>query len=242
MFVIPAIDIKDGRCVRLRQGDMENETVFSEDPVAMARHWADLGATRLHLVDLNGARSGSPKNEKIIREICREVGDEIPVQLGGGIRDMDTIERYLEGFYRFGDKKYDIGFRGGFADANPGRTQFLAGVDFRTRVIDHSADFPLDGAVTAGIGGRFGNGESQAYIPFGLSLGRRVALEDSNVEFTPYFHPVLGPTFGDGNYDSGLLFGLGLGVDVSFNKKFDIRVSGALGDYNGIGISFAILR
>ena len=96
MFVIPAIDIKDGRCVRLRQGDMENETVFSEDPVAMARHWADLGATRLHLVDLNGARSGSPKNEKIIREICREVGDEIPVQLGGGIRDMDTIERYLD--------------------------------------------------------------------------------------------------------------------------------------------------
>ncbi|MEO7402329.1 MAG: 1-(5-phosphoribosyl)-5-[(5-phosphoribosylamino)methylideneamino]imidazole-4-carboxamide isomerase [Burkholderiales bacterium] len=96
MFVIPAIDIKDGRCVRLRQGDMEKETVFSEDPVAMARHWVDLGAGRLHLVDLNGARSGSPKNEKIIQEICREVGEEIPVQLGGGIRDMDTIERYLD--------------------------------------------------------------------------------------------------------------------------------------------------
>lgn len=163
------------------------------------------------------------------------------VEYGASVSDPGSGVA-LEGFYRFGDKKYDIGFRGGFADANPGRTQFLAGVDFRTRVIDHSADFPLDGAVTAGIGGRFGNGESQAYIPFGLSLGRRVELEDSNVEFTPYFHPVLGPTFGDGNYDSGLLFGLGLGVDVSFNKKFDIRVSGALGDYNGIGISFAILR
>lgn len=148
----------------------------------------------------------------------------------------------VEGFYRFGSKKYDIGFRGGFADTDPGRTQFLAGVDFRTRVIDQSDDFPLDGAVTAGIGGRFGDGESQAYIPVGLSLGRRVELENSTVEFTPYFHPVLAPTFGDGSYDSGLLFGLGLGVDFSFNKKFELRVSGALGDYNGIGISFAMLR
>lgn len=148
----------------------------------------------------------------------------------------------VEGFYRFGSRKYDIGFRGGFPDTDLGRTQFLAGVDFRTQVIDHSDDFPLDGAITAGIGGRFGDGESQAYIPLGLSLGRRVELEDSNVEFTPYFHPVLAPTFGDGTCDSRLLFGLGLGVDVSFNEKSDVRVSGALGDYNRTGISFAILR
>lgn len=163
------------------------------------------------------------------------------VEYGASISDPGSGVN-LEGFYRFGDKKYDIGFRGGFADRNPGGTRFLAGVDFRTRVIDHSADFPLDGAVTAGIGGSFGDGESRAYIPFGISLGRRVELEDSNVEFTPYFHPVLVPTFGDATYDSGLLFGLGLGVDISFNKKFDVRVSGALGDYSGIGISFAILR
>lgn len=147
----------------------------------------------------------------------------------------------IEGFYRFGERKYDIGFRGGFADNGPGGTQFLAGVDFRTRVIDHTVDFPLDGALTVGVGGQFGSGASQAYIPVGISLGRRVELEDSKVEFTPYLHPVLGPTFGDGN-NSGLLFGLGLGVDVSFNKRFDVRVSGALGDYSGIGISFAILR
>ena len=147
----------------------------------------------------------------------------------------------LEGFYRFGQRRYDIGFRGGFAD-NGGNsdTQFLAGVDFRTRVIDHSQEFPLDGAFTAGIGGRFGDGFSQAYVPFGISLGRRIQLEDSNVEFVPYFHPVLAPTFGDG--DGDLLFGLGIGVDVTFNKRFDLRVSGALGDYDGIAVSFAILR
>ena len=96
MVVIPAIDIKDGRCVRLRQGDMNDATVFSEDPVAVARHWLELGASRLHLVDLNGARAGVPKNAAIIREICQAVGIDIPRQLGGGIRDMDTIERYLD--------------------------------------------------------------------------------------------------------------------------------------------------
>jgi phosphoribosylformimino-5-aminoimidazole carboxamide ribotide isomerase len=96
MVVIPAIDIKDGRCVRLKQGDMNDATVFSEDPVAVAEHWLAQGATRLHLVDLNGARAGIPKNEKVIRAICKAVGDDIPVQLGGGIRDMDTIERYLD--------------------------------------------------------------------------------------------------------------------------------------------------
>jgi len=97
MLLIPAIDIKDGRCVRLRQGDMNSATVFSEDPVAMARHWVELGARRLHVVDLNGARSGRPVNEAMIRRIVDEVGEEIPVQLGGGLRDLDTIERYIDG-------------------------------------------------------------------------------------------------------------------------------------------------
>ena len=96
MQIIPAIDIKDGHCVRLKQGDMHSVTVFSEDPAAMARHWLDLGAERLHLVDLNGAVAGIPKNELSIREVVSVVGDEIPVQLGGGIRDLDTIERYLD--------------------------------------------------------------------------------------------------------------------------------------------------
>jgi phosphoribosylformimino-5-aminoimidazole carboxamide ribotide isomerase len=96
MLLIPAIDLKDGHCVRLKQGEMDDATVFSEDPVAMARHWVDLGARRLHLVDLNGAFAGKPINEAVIKEIVAEVGDEVPVQLGGGIRDLDTIERYLD--------------------------------------------------------------------------------------------------------------------------------------------------
>jgi phosphoribosylformimino-5-aminoimidazole carboxamide ribotide isomerase len=96
MLLIPAIDLKDGKCVRLRQGDMSDATVFSEDPVAMARHWVAQGARRLHIVDLNGARSGRPVNEAVIKRMVAAVGDDIPVQLGGGIRDLDTIERYID--------------------------------------------------------------------------------------------------------------------------------------------------
>ena len=96
MLIIPAIDIKDGRCVRLKQGDMNDATVFSEDPAAMARHWLAQGARRLHVVDLNGAASGKPRNEAVIKKIVEAVGAELPVQLGGGIRDLDTIERYLD--------------------------------------------------------------------------------------------------------------------------------------------------
>jgi phosphoribosylformimino-5-aminoimidazole carboxamide ribotide isomerase len=96
MLIIPAIDLKDGRCVRLQQGDMDKATVFSEDPVAMARHWAAQGARRLHIVDLNGAVAGKPKNEKVIREMIGAVGETLPIQLGGGIRDLDTIESYID--------------------------------------------------------------------------------------------------------------------------------------------------
>ena len=96
MLLIPAIDLKDGKCVRLQQGDMNASTTFGEDPAAMARRWVDAGARRLHLVDLNGAFAGKPVNEAAIKAIIREVGDEIPIQLGGGIRDLDTIERYLD--------------------------------------------------------------------------------------------------------------------------------------------------
>jgi phosphoribosylformimino-5-aminoimidazole carboxamide ribotide isomerase len=96
VLIIPAIDLKDGRCVRLKQGDMASATVFSDDPVAMARHWAAQGAKRLHVVDLNGAVAGRPKNEKVIRDIVAAVGDKLQVQLGGGIRDLDTIESYID--------------------------------------------------------------------------------------------------------------------------------------------------
>lgn len=101
MLLIPAIDLKDGKCVRLKQGDMNDSTTFGEDPAAMARRWLDAGARRLHLVDLNGAFAGKPVNEAAIKSIIKEVGGEIPVQLGGGIRDLDTIERYLDDGLRY---------------------------------------------------------------------------------------------------------------------------------------------
>ena len=101
MILIPAIDLKDGHCVRLKQGDMDQATTFGEDPAAMARSWLEKGARRLHLVDLNGAFAGKPQNFAAIKSILNEVGDDIPVQLGGGIRDLDTIEKYIEGGLRY---------------------------------------------------------------------------------------------------------------------------------------------
>ena len=101
MLLIPAIDLKDGHCVRLKQGDMDQSTTFSEDPAAMARRWVNAGARRLHLVDLNGAFAGKPQNNAAIKAILREVGDDVPVQVGGGIRDLDTIERYVDEGVRY---------------------------------------------------------------------------------------------------------------------------------------------
>lgn len=99
MLVIPAIDLKDGRCVRLRQGDLQQETVYSDDPAAMAMHWQQLGARLLHLVDLNGAVDGQPRNFSNIEKILTTVS--IPVQVGGGIRTIETVRRYVaRGVYR----------------------------------------------------------------------------------------------------------------------------------------------
>ena len=95
MLLIPAIDLKDGRCVRLRQGRMEDETIFSDDPVQIAGRWVNAGARRLHLVDLNGAFAGEPVNGTAIRAIAAAYPD-LPIQVGGGIRDEATIAAYLE--------------------------------------------------------------------------------------------------------------------------------------------------
>jgi len=95
MILIPAIDLKDGKCVRLRQGIMEDETIFSDDPVAMAKQWVDAGARRLHLVDLNGAFEGKPVNGEIVRNIAKAYPD-LPIQIGGGIRDFEIVEQYLD--------------------------------------------------------------------------------------------------------------------------------------------------
>jgi len=96
MLIIPAIDLKDGKCVRLKQGAMDKATVFSDDPPAMAEQWLKLGARRLHVIDLNGAAAGRPRNEQAIKSITEAVGRKLPIQLGGGIRDLDTIEKLLD--------------------------------------------------------------------------------------------------------------------------------------------------
>ena len=95
MLLIPAIDLKEGKCVRLRQGRMEDDTVFSDDPVAIAGKWVAAGAKRIHLVDLDGAFAGKPKNAGVIHDIV-EAYPDVPIQVGGGIRDEDTIQAYLE--------------------------------------------------------------------------------------------------------------------------------------------------
>ena len=100
MLLIPAIDLKDGKCVRLRQGRMDDETVFSDDPVAVAGRWVAAGARRLHLVDLNGAFAGRPVNAEVIHAIA-EAYPEVPIQVGGGIRDEETIVAYLEAGVRY---------------------------------------------------------------------------------------------------------------------------------------------
>ena len=95
MLVIPAIDLKDGKCVRLRQGRMEDNTVYSDDPLTMAEKWIEAGARRLHLVDLNGAFAGKPEHGDIIQKIAKTFPD-VPIQVGGGIRDKDTVQAYLD--------------------------------------------------------------------------------------------------------------------------------------------------
>ncbi len=95
MLIIPAIDLKDGQCVRLRQGLMEDSTVFSDDPVAMAARWVEAGCRRLHLVDLNGAFAGEPVNGEVVTAIAAAY-PALPIQIGGGIRDLQTIEYYIK--------------------------------------------------------------------------------------------------------------------------------------------------
>jgi len=130
MKIIPAIDIQNGNCVRLRQGDFSQETIFHDNPVNMAKKWVNEGAERLHLVDLDGARLGSPINIEIVSNICRNFPN-IPIQIGGGIRDLDTANRYLEtgaSFIIIGTKAVeDPSFIKELCDNFPGK--IIVGVD-----------------------------------------------------------------------------------------------------------------
>jgi len=130
MLIIPAIDLKDGQCVRLRQGLMEDSTVFSDDPVAMAARWVDAGCRRLHLVDLNGAFAGEPVNGEVVTAIAAAYPD-LPIQIGGGIRSLETIEHYVRAGVSYvivGTKAVkEPGFVGEACRAFPG--QVIVGLD-----------------------------------------------------------------------------------------------------------------
>jgi hypothetical protein len=148
----------------------------------------------------------------------------------------------LEGFYSYGRGSNDFGIRAGIADPDgPGDTRILLGGDFRARVVSYSESFPLDGALTVGAGLNIGDGDDLIYLPVGLSFGRRFELEGSKTTFTPYVHPTLVPVLGAaGGDDVG--FSLGLGVDLRFSREWQARVSGGIGDLEGVGIALTYIR
>ena len=184
MLLIPAIDLKDGHCVRLKQGDMEQSTTFGEDPAAMARRWVDAGARRLHLVDLNGAFAGKPKNFSAIKAILKEVGNDIPVQLGGGIRDLDTIEKYLDAGLRYV-------IIGTAAVKNPGFLKdactafgghIIVGLDAKDGKVATDGWSKLTGHEVADLGQKFQDWGVESIIY--TDIGRDGMLSGINVEAT----------------------------------------------------------
>ncbi len=184
MLIIPAIDLKDGKCVRLQQGDMDSATVFSEDPVAMARHWAAQGARRLHIVDLNGAVAGKPKNEKVIREMISAVGDALPIQLGGGIRDLDTIESYIDagvGYVIIGTAAVkNPGFLHDACYAFPGH--IIVGLDAKDGKVAVEGWSKMTGHDVVDLGRKFEDYGLEALVY--TDIGRDGMLTGVNVEAT----------------------------------------------------------
>ncbi|MEO7987828.1 MAG: hypothetical protein ABI766_14970, partial [Gemmatimonadales bacterium] len=148
----------------------------------------------------------------------------------------------VEGFYRYGHGPYDFSLRAGLEDFNGPGTGLLLGGDFRTQVLHYSDSFPLDGALTLGLGGVFGSDiDDFVLLPIGISLGRTFTLENSNTLFVPYVQPVIAPVFGAAGNDD-VLFSLGLGVDIKFSDHWAVRASGGLGDIEGVGVSIAYLQ
>jgi hypothetical protein len=142
----------------------------------------------------------------------------------------------FEGAYRWASGKFDIGLRGGlFSPGGNGTSQLLVGAEARERVVTHTEDFPLDGALIFGVGGRFSSGNSVAIVPVGLSLGRRVDPRDSKISIVPYVQPTGYLVAGNGSSD--FLFALGLGADFRLTPRFDARISAGLGDLEGVSLS-----
>lgn len=184
MLIIPAIDLKDGHCVRLKQGLMEDATVFSEDPGAMARIWLEKGARRLHLVDLNGAFAGKPVNEGAIKAIVDAIGGEIPIQLGGGIRDLDTIERYLDdgiSYVIIGTAAVkNPGFLHEACDAFPGH--IIVGLDAKDGKVAVDGWSKLTGHDVVDLAKRFEGYGVEAVVY--TDIGRDGMLSGVNIEAT----------------------------------------------------------
>ena len=164
-------------------------------------------------------------------------------EFGAAFSDPGKGVQYaIEGFYSYGRGSNDFGLRAGFANPEGvGDTRILLGGNFRTRLVSYSESFPLDGALTVGAGLNLGDGDDLIYLPLGFTLGRRFELEGSNTTFTPYVHPVIVPLLGAaGGDDVG--FALGLGVDLRFSQTLAARVSGGLGDIEGVGIALTYVR
>jgi len=184
MIIIPAIDLKDGSCVRLEQGRMESATVFSKEPGKAAAQWVAKGARRLHVVDLNGAVAGKPRNESAVKAILGAVDSDIPVQLGGGIRDLDTIERYLDdgvSYVVIGTAAVkNPGFLHEACDAFPGH--IIVGLDAKDGKVATDGWSKLTGHDVVDLAKRFQDYGVEAVIY--TDIGRDGMMTGVNIEAT----------------------------------------------------------
>jgi len=173
--------------------------------------------------------TGIPSFNAPYRAFSRsEIGLVLSFPDGGGTA--------FEGAYRVSHGKFDLGFRGGiFTPGGNGDSRLLIGAEARERVVTHTEDFPLDGALVVGIGGQFASGNSFAIIPVGLSLGRRIDPKNSKISIVPYVQPTGFLVAGNGTSD--FLFDLGLGADFRLTPRFDARISAGLGDLEGVSLS-----
>jgi hypothetical protein len=154
-------------------------------------------------------------------------------EIGLVISFPDGGSTAFEGVYRMANRRFDLGFRAGIFDAQFGDAVFLLGAEARQRVITHSTDFPLDGALIVGLGAQLVSNNSLLLIPVGLSLGRRIDVEGSQVSIVPYVQPTVTFLLGD---NSDVAFALGLGADFRLTRRFDARVSAGIGDLEGVSI------
>jgi hypothetical protein len=179
--------------------------------------------------DAAAQATGMPSFNAPYRAFARsEIGVALSFPNGGGTA--------FEGVYRISSGKFDLGFRGGMFDpGGAASTTLLIGAEARQRVVSHTEDFPLDGALILGVGGAFVSGNSVLFVPVGLSLGRRVDPKDSKISIVPYVQPTGFLVAGNGTSD--FLFALGLGADFRLTPRFDARISAGLGDLEGVSLS-----